>query len=152
MLDVERGEDVDAGGEDLLDVLIALGVLGAGSVRVGELVDQAQLGRAAQDCVQVHLLQHRLPVAHAHTRQQGQPLGELGGLGAAVCLEQSDHDVTARLQLRVTLEQHAKGLADPGGHSEEDLQVTAALIGSSRVTRRRSLGRRDLLAHPPSRL
>ena len=72
---------------------------------------------------QVHLLEHRLAVAHAQAGQHRQALGDLGGLGAAVGLEQADHDVAARLELGVTLEQHAEGLADPGRHPEEDLQA-----------------------------
>ena len=47
MLDVERGADVDAGGEQLLDVQVALGVAAAGRVGVGELVDQHQLRAGA---------------------------------------------------------------------------------------------------------
>ena len=43
MLDVDGGEDVDAGRADVGDVLVALGVLDTGDVGVGELVDQAQL-------------------------------------------------------------------------------------------------------------
>ena len=46
VLDVERREHVDAGGEHVLDVLVALGVLEPGGVGVRELVDQADLGRA----------------------------------------------------------------------------------------------------------
>ena len=47
VLDVDGGEDVDAGGEHVLDVLVALGVLDARRVGVGQLVDQARArGRA----------------------------------------------------------------------------------------------------------
>ena len=48
MLDVDRREDVDAGGEQFLDILIALGVAAAGGVGVGELVDQHELRAAAR--------------------------------------------------------------------------------------------------------
>ena len=43
MLDVDGREDVDPGGEHVVDVLVALLVLDARGVGVGELVDQAQL-------------------------------------------------------------------------------------------------------------
>ena len=49
VLDVERREDVDAGLEHVLDVLVALAVLDPGRVGVRELVDQAQLRRAGED-------------------------------------------------------------------------------------------------------
>ena len=58
MLDVERGVDVDAGVEQLLDIEIALGVAAAGRVGVRQLVDQHELGPAREDCVEVHLLEH----------------------------------------------------------------------------------------------
>ena len=47
MLDVERGPDVDAVAQDLLDVLVALGVDQARRVRMRELVDEQQLRRRA---------------------------------------------------------------------------------------------------------
>ncbi len=47
VLDVDRGDDGDAGVEQLLDVLPALGVLAARGVGVGEFVDQHDLRVAA---------------------------------------------------------------------------------------------------------
>ena len=49
VLDVDGREHVDPGIEGVLDVLVALLVLDPRSVGVGELVNQAQLGRTAQD-------------------------------------------------------------------------------------------------------
>ncbi len=43
VLDVDRRDDGDAGVEQLLDVLPALGILAARGVGVGELVDQHHL-------------------------------------------------------------------------------------------------------------
>ena len=68
VLHVHGGEDVDAGVEDVLDVLEALGVLGAGRVGVRQLVDQAELGCALEDRRQVHLLE-RAP--RCVTRRRG---------------------------------------------------------------------------------
>ena len=60
VLDVDRREDVDAGGRARPRCpRSACACSSAGRVRVGELVDQAQLGRAAQDRRQVHLLERR---------------------------------------------------------------------------------------------
>ena len=47
VLDVESGVDVEAGGQQLLDVLPALGVARAGGVGVGQLVDQQDRRMAA---------------------------------------------------------------------------------------------------------
>ena len=59
VLDVDGGDDVDAGGQQLLDVLPALGVAGPGDVGVGELVDQRHLRPAGQHRVDVHLGERR---------------------------------------------------------------------------------------------
>ncbi len=55
VLDVERRENVDAGGEEFLDVEPAFGVAAARRVGVGEFVDQHEGGLAGEDGVEVHL-------------------------------------------------------------------------------------------------
>jgi hypothetical protein len=62
MLDVERGEDVDAGVEDLGHVLIALDVAAAGHVGVGELVDHGEAWPALQDAVDIHLVEDAVAI------------------------------------------------------------------------------------------
>ncbi len=57
VLDVHGGDDVDAGVEELVDVLPPLGVAGAGDVRVRELVDERDLRVPGEDGVEVHLLE-----------------------------------------------------------------------------------------------
>ena len=55
VLDVDGREHVDAGVEQVLDVLVALLVLEARCVGVGQLVDQRDLRRAPQDGGEVHV-------------------------------------------------------------------------------------------------
>ena len=59
VLDVDGRDHVDAGGEHLLDVLVALGVSRARGVRVRQLVDQRELGRPPEDRVDIHLVERR---------------------------------------------------------------------------------------------
>ena len=59
VLDVDRGDDVDARVEQLVDVLPALLVAAAGHVGVGELVDERDRRPAGEDGVDVHLLERR---------------------------------------------------------------------------------------------
>ena len=49
------GEDIDAGGDELLDVEVALRMPAAWSVSVGKLVDQDDLRAALEDRVEIHL-------------------------------------------------------------------------------------------------
>ena len=62
VLDVQRRDHVDAGVEQLLDVLPTLLVLRPGGVGVGIFVDQHHLRVPRQDRVEVHLAQRRAAV------------------------------------------------------------------------------------------
>ena len=55
VLDVDRRDHVDPGPEQVLDVLVALGVAAAGGVGVRQLVDQADGRAPGEDRVEVHL-------------------------------------------------------------------------------------------------
>ena len=57
VLDVDGGHHVDAGVEQVEHVLIALAVLAAGDVGVGQLIHDHGVGMAGQDGVHVHLLE-----------------------------------------------------------------------------------------------
>ena len=100
VLDVERGVDVDAGGEQLLDVEIALGMAAARRVGVRELVDQDELRAARQDRVEVHLLEDAALVVDAPARDDFEPGEQRLGLGAAVRLDDADDDVDALARAR----------------------------------------------------
>ena len=101
VLDVDGGVDVDAGGEQLLDVLPALGVARAGDVGVGQLVDQQQGRVAGERRVEVELLERRAPVLELPAGQDcSSPSSRRAGLRPAVGLHDADHDVEAVRALR----------------------------------------------------
>ena len=120
VLDVDGRDDVDAGGEHLVDVLVAFLVAHAVGVGVGELVDQRQLGRAADDGVDVHLLELETAVARAQPGDDLESFGERARLGPVVRLEVADDDVAAVVLRLAALLEHPVGLADAGGHPEQD--------------------------------
>ena len=127
MLDVHRRVDVDAGVQELLDVLPALGVARTGRVGVGELVDDDQAGFAREGGVEVELLQLHAAVGDALARQDLQPLEERRGLLPPVGLDQADDDVDALVALLARGREHRVGLADAGAGAEEDPQLAALL-------------------------
>jgi hypothetical protein len=127
VLDVHRGEHVDPCVEHVGDVLVALQVLQTRGVRVGQLVDEAELGPAREEAGEVHLLERRAPVGDAPPGHDLQPGRERGRLLPPVSLEQSDDHVASRLRLRLSLLEHPVGLPDAGGHPEEDLVVADAV-------------------------
>ena len=65
MLDVERGVDVDANGEQFLHVEITLRMPAARRVGMGEFVHQRDLRTALQESVQVHLVEDMAVIVDA---------------------------------------------------------------------------------------
>jgi hypothetical protein len=121
VLHVDRREDVDVGGQDLRDVLVALGVLDAGRVRVRELVDEDQLGHTRQNRREVHLLERRAPVLDPAAGDDLEALDQPPGARAPVGLDDPHGHVAAGVRLGVALLEHPVRLADARGHPEEDL-------------------------------
>ena len=138
VLDVQRRIDVDAGGQQLLDILVALVVPAARRVGVGQLVHQHQLRLARQDGVDVHLVQGAIAVRHLLARHDLEAVEQRFGLGALVGLDDADDDVDAFLAAGAPGGQHLVGLADAGGRAKKDLQPTAIL----RRRRQERFGRR----------
>ena len=135
VLDVEGGIDVDAVGEELLDVEVALRVAAPRRVGVGELVDQRELRPARQEAVEVHLLERPALIVDALARQDGQAVEQRLGLLAAVGLDHADDDVDPVAQLGAGRLQHLVGLADAGGGADEDLQLADMLLFAPRLLR-----------------
>ena len=123
------GDHVDAGVEQLLDVLPALLVPRAGDVGVRELVDERDLRAPGEHRVDVHLLERRAAVRQLGRGDDLQPVEQRGGLRPAVRLDERDHHVGAALRAAVPLAEHGVRLADPGGGAEVDPQVPASRPG-----------------------
>ena len=125
VLDVDGGDDVDAGVQQLLHVLPALLVAGSRHVRVRQLIDQHHLGRAGKDGVHVHLLELRPAILHVPAGHGLQIAELLHGERAAVRLDEADDDVGAALAPAVALVQHGEGLAHAGGEPDVDAEPAA---------------------------
>ena len=126
VLDVDRGQHGDAGVEQLLDVLPALGVAGAGHVGVRQLVDEGDLRAAGQDGVDVHLGEGR---RRGRSASGGAPPPGRRAC-AAVCsrpwVSTKPTTTSVPRPLRaVGLLEHREGLADAGGGAEVDAQLSA---------------------------
>ena len=93
VLDVDGRDHVDAGVEHLVDVLVALVVAQAGGVRVRELVDQRQLGRARGSRRRCPSPQRDAAVLGLPARHRSSPSANGDRVRAIVRLEVADHDV-----------------------------------------------------------
>ena len=127
MLDVERGPDVDAGRDQLLDVLLALGMAAFGRVGVSELVDDDQLGLARQRGVDVEFLDDAAAVVDDAARQDLEPSSSAPVSARPWVSTRPTTTSTPSSLSRRALEQHGVGLADAGRGAEEDLQLAARL-------------------------
>ena len=113
--------------EQLLHVLPALGVAGAGRVGVGQLVHQQQ-GGVPRDARR----RGRTPRAGCRGTRRvrrgsvSRPSSRRGGLRAPVGLHHPDHHVEALGPLGARGLQHGEGLPHAGGGAEEDLELAAA--------------------------
>ena len=126
VLDVHRREDVDSGGEHLVDVLVALRVLEPGALVWASSSIRASSGARASTARR-SISSSAMPPYRRAARDDLEAIGLGDRLGAVVRLEVADHDVAAGLGLGLALLEHAVGLADAGRHPEEDLVAAASL-------------------------
>jgi hypothetical protein len=126
VLDVERGDDVDARIKQDLDVFVALLPVRAGDVGMGELVNQADGGMTLDDGLDVHLLEGDAAVLDLLSRHYLEAFQELDDSFAPVRFDVTDNDVFAVATTAVSLAEHREGLADAGEGAEIDAQPAAA--------------------------
>ena len=122
MLDIDRGVDVDAAGQQFLNIEIALRVAAAGCVGVGELVDQRDLWLPGDQRVEVHLLDGLILIVDPFARENFKALQQCFRLGSPVGLDHADHDIDAGLELGARTLQHLIGLADARSGADENFQ------------------------------
>ena len=111
VLDVDRRDHVDAGVEQHLDVLPALGVARARHVGVRQLVDQRHVRPPGEHGVEIHLLEGGPPVLDHVAGDHLDFADLLGGVRPAVRLDVADHDVGAALLAAAALVEHGERLA-----------------------------------------
>ena len=163
MLDVERRPYVDAGVEQLLNVLPALGMAAFGRVGVSEFVDDDQLRLPLERRVDVELADGVAAVVDHAARQDLESLEESARLGAPVRFDEADDDVDALVLQPTRALQHRVGLTDAGGRADEHFQtanripprcgqqrvrIGASVVGSGRLRHQLSSLATTLLADP----
>ena len=123
VLDVHGGHDVDAGVEELQDILVALAVARARHIAVGQLIDDAPGRMAGENGLDVHFAQGDGAVLDFLERDGVKALDERGSVGAAVGFDEADDDVHALTAHEVGVFEHAVGFADAGGGAEIDAET-----------------------------
>ncbi|MGY3075580.1 hypothetical protein ACVWZZ_001951 [Bradyrhizobium sp. LM6.10] len=110
---------------------------------MGELVDQRDFRPARDHGIEVHLLDHLAAIVELLARDHLQSTHQRLGLGAAMGLDEADHDIDASLAPGMCALQHLIGLSDAGSGADEDLQLAARTLLPARCFQQR-LGRRTL--------
>ena len=125
VLDVDGRDDADASGQQLVDVLPALGVARPGRVGVCQFVDEHDLRVPAQERVGVHLGERGAAVFDGPPRHDFEVADLLGRAGSPVGLDEAHHDVGSSRLAAATLVEHGVRLADAGRGPEVDAQRPA---------------------------
>ena len=125
MLYVEGGKDVNARLQQLVDILPALRMAGAGSVGVGQLVHQDQRRTPGQRPVEVELCQTPPPMVNGVERQDRQVFQHRRCLLTAMGLNHTRHDIQPLRPQPLRLGEHGEGFSHPRAGPEKDLQLAA---------------------------
>ena len=129
MLDVERCIDIDAGGDQLVDVHVALGMTATWCVGVSQFIDQRELRATGQQCIEIQLRQCAPTVIDRTARDDFHTVEQSLGFASPVRLNHTNDDIDAFLIARAGGGEHLEGLADTRRGAEEDLQAaTRALL------------------------
>src|ERR1019366_574351 len=131
-----------------LDVLPALVMAHPGSIGVGQLIDQDDLGAAGEDCLHVHLGELGAAVVDGDPGQHLEGADRLGGARPSVGLDEAEDHVLAAVAPVPTLAQHGEGLARAGHRSQVGLEPAP---GRERRTAQAASGRRRGVAHGDGR-
>jgi len=94
---IDRGIDVDAAGQQFLDVEIALRMAAARCVGVGKFIDQRDLRMARDQRVEIHLLDGLVPVLEPLARENFEALQQRLRLHPAVGLDHPHDNIGAGL-------------------------------------------------------
>ena len=128
VLHVHGRKYIDLGLQQFHDVLIALGVLAALNVGMGQLVDHDHGRFAAENGVHVHLFKRCAFVLKFARRDAFEFCGEFGGGLATVTLHHAYSNVFSAAGTANGLAQHAVSLAHAGSVAEEKLEDSARLF------------------------
>ena len=146
VLDVERGQYVDAGVAQLLDILPALRVAAAGGIGVREFVDQRDGRLAHQHGVDVEFIEPVRAVDDGAAWQDFERSDQRFGFGATVRFDHADDDIGPALEQFGPFAQHLESLADPGRRAKKDFQPPARFL--LRRLEQRLRGRSGGIVHP----
>ena len=121
VLDVNGGKHVDAGFQQLFDVLPAFRMTGAGRVAVRQLIDQDQRRAAGQGAVKVKLFNVAPAVGEAALGQGAEPLKHRRRLFTPVGFRHANQNIQPLGAQPLRFRQHRPGFPHPRAGAEKNL-------------------------------
>ena len=95
MLNVQSTDNVDTRSDQLFHVLIALGILTARRVGMGEFIHQANSGTPSQHGIQIHLIQRNALIFDLAASDLFEPFRQGGGLGPSMRFDEPHYHIDA---------------------------------------------------------
>ncbi len=126
MLHVDGGHHVDAGIQQLVDILPAFGMARATGVAVRQLIHQDHRRMTGQGSIKIELRVAML--AGGATRQQRQAVKQLRRFGPVMGLHHADQHLQPLRAQAPCLLQHREGFPHPGAGAKVDLQLAAPAV------------------------
>ena len=119
VLDIDGGVDVDAGVEQLIDVLPATFMATARRIAVSQFVHESHRRPASQQGVEIHLLEQASLVFDPPSRDQGQAVNQRLRFASSMRLDDTNDDIRALTMQLACSGQHGVGLADSRRRTEK---------------------------------
>ena len=125
VLHIERRPDINAGFQQFLHILPALGMARPGHIAVRQFVHQ-QHGRMPDECrVKVKFGQRSVPVGQIAQRQLFEPGKQRHGFSPAMGFDHANQNIQTGLVFTLGGAEHGVGLADAGAGAQVDAQPAA---------------------------
>ena len=128
MLDVDGREDVDAGFQQFLDILIALGVAAPRRIAVRQFIDQNELRPSFQYGIEIHLAKAMPLMLDDAARNDLMAMHQRFGFPAPMRLHDTDHHIAPRLAAMTSVRQHLPGLAHTRRRTQKHLETATAFL------------------------
>jgi hypothetical protein len=97
MLHIERADYVDAGVQQLQNVLVALFITAKRGIGMRQLIDDGHLGASLKNCIKVHLLDRHALVFDPLPRNHLESLDQRRGIESVMGLDESQHNIDPTL-------------------------------------------------------
>ncbi len=123
VLHVDCGVDIDAGREQLLDILPAFWMARSRNVGMRQLVDQEHGRSTPEGRIEVEFPERSAGVSDRFERKDLQPFEQGRRLAPFMGLDDPHHHIEPLLTQLSRGRQHGVGLTDPGTGAEEDFEL-----------------------------